>query len=297
MSVKKDRKGLGRGLSALMADIQPADGPVAPEAPSKKVADQAVPVENLFANPDQPRRAFSEQALDELAASIREKGVIQPLIVRPAPDGNGYQIVAGERRWRAAQRAQVHEVPVIIRNFDDTEVLEVAIIENIQRSDLNPIEEAQGYRQLMDRFGHTQEQLASAMGKSRSHIANLMRLLGLPDDVLEMLRDGRLTAGHARALITSRDPSALARQAVARGLSVRDVEKLAKASEDSGIHRKVRRSETKDADTRALEADLSAALGSPVTINHDEKAGGGKILIEYKSLEGLDDLIRRLNRG
>jgi ParB family chromosome partitioning protein len=135
------------------------------------------------------------------------------------------------------------------------------------------------------------------MGKSRSHIANLMRLLGLPDDVLEMLRDGRLTAGHARALITSRDPSALARQAVARGLSVRDVEKLAKASEDGGIHRKVRRSETKDADTRALEADLSAALGSPVTINHDEKAGGGKILIEYKNLEGLDDLIRRLNRG
>jgi ParB family chromosome partitioning protein len=297
MATKKDRKGLGRGLSALMADIQPTDAPATPEASPLRTADQNVPVEALFANPDQPRRAFSEDALDELAASIREKGVIQPLIVRPAPNGTGYQIVAGERRWRAAQRAQVHDVPVVVRDFDDTEVLEVAIIENIQRSDLNPIEEAQGYRQLMDRFGHTQEQLAAAMGKSRSHIANLMRLLGLPDDVLEMLRDGRLTAGHARALITTRDPSALARQAVARGLSVRDVEKLAKSTESGGAQPATRPAETKDADTRALEADLSAALGSAVTITHDQKAGGGKLTIKYKDLEGLDDLIRKLNAG
>ena len=231
MAAKKDRKGLGRGLSALMADIQPTQNEAQAITAPQKGADQNVPVEQLFPNPDQPRRAFSDGALSELAASIREKGVIQPLIVRPSPDGEGYQIVAGERRWRAAQRAQVHEVPVIVRDFDDTEVLEVAIIENIQRSDLNPIEEAQGYRQLMDRFGHTQEQLATAMGKSRSHIANLMRLLGLPEDVLTMIRDGRLTAGHARALITTDDPSGLARQVVARGLSVREVEELVKKME------------------------------------------------------------------
>ncbi|KPQ18286.1 MAG: chromosome partitioning protein, ParB family [Rhodobacteraceae bacterium HLUCCO18] len=297
MVVKKDRKGLGRGLSALMADIQPSEGATPAEAAPQGFADRNAPVEQLFPNPDQPRRSFSEDALEELAASIREKGVIQPLIVRPNPRGDGYQIVAGERRWRAAQRAQVHEVPVIVRDFDDTEVLEVAIIENIQRSDLNPIEEAQGYRQLMDRFGHTQEQLATAMGKSRSHIANLMRLLGLPEDVLEMLRDGRLTAGHARALVTTSDPSALARQAVARGLSVREVEKLAKPGQDSGSSGGARSVPEKDADTRALEGDLSAALGMPVAISHDQKTGGGKLIIKYKDLEGLDDLIRRLNAG
>jgi ParB family chromosome partitioning protein len=241
---------------------------------------------SLFPNPDQPRRAFSEDALDELAASIREKGVIQPLIVRPEPPmATGYQIVAGERRWRAAQRAQVHEVPVIVRDFDDTEVLEVAIIENIQRSDLNPIEEAQGYRQLMDRFGHTQEQLAAAMGKSRSHIANLMRLLGLPDDVLEMLRDGRLTAGHARALITTRDPSALARQAVARGCRCvmwRSLRNL--VGPVAGGRNRLRRE--KDADTRALEADLSAALGSCRVDHARPEGGGGKLTIKYNDLEG-----------
>ncbi len=297
MAAKKDRKGLGRGLSALMADIQPTQNEAQAITAPQKGADQNVPVEQLFPNPDQPRRAFSEGALSELAASIREKGVIQPLIVRPSPDGEGYQIVAGERRWRAAQRAQVHEVPVIVRDFDDTEVLEVAIIENIQRSDLNPIEEAQGYRQLMDRFGHTQEQLATAMGKSRSHIANLMRLLGLPEDVLTMIRDGRLTAGHARALITTDDPSGLARQVVARGLSVREVEELVKKTDGGTPARPERKAPAKDADTRALEGDLTAALGMPVTINHDQKAGGGKITIKYNDLESLDDVIRRLNNG
>lgn len=297
MAAKKDRKGLGRGLSALMADIQPTQDEAQAITAPQKGADQNVPVEQLFPNPDQPRRAFSDGALSELAASIREKGVIQPLIVRPSPDGEGYQIVAGERRWRAAQRAQVHEVPVIVRDFDDTEVLEVAIIENIQRSDLNPIEEAQGYRQLMDRFGHTQEQLATAMGKSRSHIANLMRLLGLPEDVLTMIRDGRLTAGHARALITTDDPSGLARQVVARELSVREVEELVKKTDGGAPARPERKAPAKDADTRALEGDLTAALGMPVTINHDQKAGGGKITIKYNDLESLDDVIRRLNNG
>jgi ParB family chromosome partitioning protein len=277
MSIKKDRKGLGRGLSALMADIQPAQAAPPGEAAPQRSAEQSIPVEQLFPNPDQPRRAFSEDALSELAASIREKGVIQPLIVRPSPDGVGYQIVAGERRWRAAQRAQVHDVPVIVRDFDDTEVLEVAIIENIQRADLNPIEEAQGYRQLMDRFGHTQEQLATAMGKSRSHIANLMRLLGLPDDVLEMLRDGRLTAGHASALITTDDPSGLARQAVAAGSVRARGRGVGQGWRSSGTTgRPGRTPPEKDADTRALEGDLSAALGMAVSISHDQKAGGGK---------------------
>jgi ParB family chromosome partitioning protein len=299
MSQKRDRKGLGRGLSALMADIQPAEEAVAADTPAPLRGERMVPVDRIVPNPGQPRRAFSEDAMSELAASIREKGVIQPLIVRPDPENEDiYQIVAGERRWRAAQRAQVHEVPVIIRDFDDTEVLEVAIIENIQRADLNPVEEAQGYRQLMDRFGHTQEQLATAMGKSRSHIANLMRLLSLPGDVLEMLRDGRLSAGHARALITTDDPAGLARQAVARGLSVREVEKLAKSGGSSSKGgRKANPAGEKDADTRALEGDLSAALGMAVSIDHDEQRGSGKIIIKYKDLAALDDLLRVLNAG
>jgi ParB family chromosome partitioning protein len=278
-----------------MADIQPAETPQPSEAPAPR-GERMLPVERIAPNPDQPRRAFSEDALNELAASIREKGVIQPLIVRPDPaGGEAFQIVAGERRWRAAQRAQVHEVPVIVRDFDDTEVLEVAIIENIQRADLNAVEEAQGYRQLMERFGHTQDQLASAMGKSRSHIANLMRLLALPDEVLDMLRDGRLSAGHARALITTGNPAELARTAVAKRLSVREVEKLAKSGGAGTRSRRRAGPQDKDADTRALEGDLSASLGMTVSIDHDTESGGGKISIKYKDLVGLDDLIRRLN--
>jgi ParB family chromosome partitioning protein len=293
MAQQRDRKGLGRGLSALMADIEVTTEVPSASSPREHRGDRLLPVEKIVPNPDQPRRAFSEEALAELAASIRHKGVIQPLIVRPDATGpDTYQIVAGERRWRAAQLAQVHEVPVIIRNFDDTEVLEVAIIENIQRADLNPVEEAQGYRQLIDRFGHTQEQLATAMGKSRSHIANAMRLLGLPEEVLDLLRDGRLTAGHARALITTDDPTGLARKIVAGGLSVRDVEKLVK-SNTSG---KVPTSKPeKDADTKALEADLSAALGLSVSIDHDQSKASGKIIISYNDLAQLDDLLRILN--
>lgn len=182
-----ERRGLGRGLSALMADIQVE---VDAGQGAARRPDLLVPVEKLMPNPNQPRRDFGPEALEDLAASIRQKGVIQPLIVRPMPDGDRYEIVAGERRWRASQLAQLHEVPVIVREFDDTEVLEVAIIENIQRADLNAIEEAMGYRQLMDRFGHTQEKLAEALSRSRSHIANLLRLLQLPDDVQAWLREG-----------------------------------------------------------------------------------------------------------
>ncbi|MCR9068026.1 MAG: ParB/RepB/Spo0J family partition protein [Rhodobacteraceae bacterium] len=293
---KPAKKGLGRGLSALMADIEPAATPISAEAPAPRAPDRVFPIDQVVANPDQPRRQFAEEALDELAASIREKGIIQPLIVRPDPSVAGrFQIVAGERRWRAAQRANLHEVPAIIRDFNDTEVLEVAIIENIQRADLNPLEEAQGYRQLMDRFGHTQDQLAQAMGKSRSHIANLMRLMSLPDAVQEMLRKGELTAGHARALITSDDPTALAKTIVAKGLSVREAEKLAKTAAGGGS-KPPKSALGKDADTAALEGDLSAALGMPVAIQHSGDTGKGQVVIRYGDLAALDDLIAVLTR-
>ena len=288
---KRDKRGLGRGLSALMADIEPTA--TAETGAARNRADRSLPVENIRPNPDQPRRTFSEDALDELSKSIREKGIIQPLIVRPDPASDGdYQIVAGERRWRAAQRAQLHEVPVLIREFDDTEVLEVAIIENIQRSDLNAIEEAAGYRQLMDRFGHTQDKLGQALSKSRSHIANMLRLLNLPDDVQELVRAGKLSAGHARSLITSDNASELAQQIVAGGLSVRDAEKLSGRPKTA----KPKSAPSKDADTAELEANLAATLKMGVSIDHDGESGGGRVTIRYKDLEQFDDLIQKLGR-
>lgn len=297
MSGSKKPRGLGRGLSALMSDVVPeenADGSAARRRP-----DLQVPTEKLVANPNQPRRRFTPEALEELTNSVREKGIIQPLIVRPR-DGGLYEIVAGERRWRAAQAAQLHEVPVLVRDFDDVEVLEIAIIENIQRADLNPMEEAAGYRQLMDSFGHTQERLAEALGKSRSHIANLMRLLGLPDDVQDMLRDGQLSAGHARALITTDNASVLARKVVQDGLSVRATEALVK--KEQGVAPKPREQvarpvEEKDADTRALEGDLSAALKMRVILDHEAGTEGGIMRIRYNTLEELDTLCGLLSQN
>jgi ParB family chromosome partitioning protein len=287
------KRGLGRGLSALMSDVREEAAP--PPGAAPKRPDLRVPVEKIRPNPDQPRRSFNREALEELAASVREKGIIQPIIVRENPKGSdSYEIVAGERRWRAAQMARLHEVPVLVRDLDDTEVIELAIIENIQRADLNPIEEAQGYRQLMDRFGHTQEKLAEALGKSRSHIANLLRLLTLPDEVLGYLRDGRLSAGHARALVVLEDPLPLARKVVAEGLTVREVERLAKAPE-TARPRPVPKAPAKDADTRALEGELSANLGMPVVIDHRPGAEGGAVTIRFSSLEQLDDLCRVLS--
>ncbi|MGD9916487.1 MAG: ParB/RepB/Spo0J family partition protein [Paenirhodobacter sp.] len=299
MSEKKqpERRGLGRGLSALMADVHLGE-PEANDLPRR--AESIVPIERISPNPDQPRRAFDPDALEELAASIREKGVIQPLIVRRHPTlADHYEIVAGERRWRAAQIAQLHELPIILREFSDTEVLEVAIIENIQRADLNPLEEALGYRQLMDRFGHTQEKVAEALSKSRSYIANLLRLLQLPDEVQGMLRDGRLTAGHARAMITAPDPVKLARETVAKGLSVREVERLAKdetSPKPVSAERaaKSRSSGEKDADTRALEGDLSATLGMKVSIDH-KGHDGGQVSISYRDLDQLDRICQLLS--
>ncbi len=292
----REKRGLGRGLSALMADIpQPETAEVASEAPSR--SDLMVPIERICPNPDQPRRAFTQEALQELSDSIREKGVIQPLIVRIDPtDAEKFQIVAGERRWRASQMAQLHEIPIIVRDFNDTEVLEVAIIENIQRADLNPIEEATGYRQLMDRFEHTQDRLAAAMGKSRSHIANLMRLLNLPDEVQGYLREGKLSAGHARALVNSDKAVEIARDVLRQGLSVRDVEKRMRKEGNPSV-RKQRPPADKDADTKALEGDLSAAIGLEVTVDHDVTKGTGRLSIKYDNLEQLDDIVQLLNRS
>jgi ParB family chromosome partitioning protein len=290
------QRGLGRGLSALMADVA-EDSDTSDEV--AKPADRTVPIELISPNPDQPRRSFDPEKLDDLAASIKEKGIIQPLIVRPKPNNDGaFEIVAGERRWRAAQKAKLHEIPVLVRDFDDTEVLEVAIIENIQRADLNPVEEATGYQQLMDKFGHTQEKLAGALGKSRSHIANSMRLLGLPNEVQTYLGDGKLSAGHARALITSDDSAKLAREVIKKGLSVRETEKLAKKPmgnifSDDGKTKKPS-APAKDADTKALEADLSANLGMKVSLNHKPGGETGQVTISYDTLDQLDHLCRIL---
>jgi ParB family chromosome partitioning protein len=285
-----ERKGLGRGLSALMSDVN-----LRPESEGPRRADTRLPVEKLRPNPHQPRKDFDPEALQALAESLRQKGVIQPLVVRPK--GEGFEIVAGERRWRAAQMAQQHDVPVVIRDLDDTEVLEVAIIENIQREDLNAIEEALGLKALIDRFGHTQEKVAEALSKSRSHVANLLRLLNLPEEVQGMVREGVLSAGHARAMIGAPDVLSLARTVAARGLSVRETEKLVRDSaEDRGRPPRAARSGgEKDADTRALEGDLSAQLGMKVSIDHQGE--GGTLSIRYESFDALDRLCGLLSAG
>ncbi len=298
MSEKKiARSGLGRGLSALMADI--AQSSVS--APEGQRNLQTLPVDRIFPNPNQPRRDFSAESLAELADSIRQKGVVQPLIVRPTSD-DSYEIVAGERRWRATQMAGLHQVPVLVRDYDDAEVVEIAIIENVQRADLNAVEEAMAYRQLMDRFGHTQEKIASSLSRSRSHVANSLRLLQLPDPVLALLQSGQLSAGHARALITSSDALRLANEVIRRGLSVRETERLAKRSGRSlGPTDKLATGNAtdKDADTLAIEADLSANLGMLVKISHRGAGDGGVIAVTYRTLEDLDllcDVLSKVSR-
>lgn len=291
MSRTPEKKGLGRGLSALMSDVNLE--PATESAPRR--ADARLPLAKLRPNPLQPRKDFDPDALEALADSIRKKGVIQPLIVRPV--GDGYEIVAGERRWRAAQMAQSHDVPVVIRDLDDTEVLEIAMIENIQREDLNAIEEALGLRQLMDRFGHTQEKIAEALSKSRSHVANLLRLLALPAPVQQMVRGGALSAGHARALVGSADPEGFAKHVISRGLSVRDTEAyVRKAAEGKSkvSDKGSKHAQNKDADTRSLEADLSAHLGMVVQI--DMVSGeAGLLTVRYKTLDDLDRLCRAMS--
>ena len=282
---KSKSRGLGRGLSSLMGDLN-NESLTSNKNSESQTIEKLVPVEKIYPNPNQPRKSFQEEKLIELANSIKTKGVVQPLIVRKKKGTKeSFEIVAGERRWRAAQRAQIHELPVIVKEFTDIEVLEIAIIENVQRADLNPIEEALGYKNLMDNFDHTQEGLSKEIGKSRSHIANLLRLLNLPTAVQELLISGQLTAGHARALVTCDNPLALAKQIISLGLSVRDAERLAKNVGQKKVNNKTK---NKPADTMLLEADLSAALKMKVSINHEEGKEKGLISISYKSLDELD---------
>ncbi|TAK46780.1 MAG: ParB/RepB/Spo0J family partition protein [Xanthobacteraceae bacterium] len=283
------RSRLGRGLASLIGDV----GGESAKAERPRGA-RRVPIEFLRANPRNPRRAFAEAELDELTSSIRERGVIQPIVVRPvrgAPDA--FEIIAGERRWRAAQRAGLHEVPIVPLDVGDTEALEIAIIENVQRADLNALEEARGYHALADDFRRSQEDIARIVGKSRSHVANMMRLTRLPEAVQALIASGELSAGHARALLSLADPEAAAKKIVAQGLSVRQAEELA---HEAGVPQrpqvKPRGGKTKDADTVALERRLSDALGMSVSI--DDRDGRGAVSIRYRDLEQLDAIIRRL---
>jgi ParB family chromosome partitioning protein len=282
-----EKRGLGRGLSALLEDSNDTSGDAAVSP------DRTLPIELIRRNPDQPRQHFDEGEIDSLAASIREKGVLQPILVRAAPAVAGeYQIVAGERRWRASQKAGLREVPVIIRELNDAETLEIAVLENVQRADLNAIEEASGYRALMDRFGRTQDAVATAVGKSRSHVANTLRLLALPVELQTWLAEGRLTAGHARAVATAANPVALARQVIDGGLSVREAEALAKKSQSSSPAPAAKPALLKDADTFALERRLSEALGLNVEIA--DKSGKGEVRVKYATLEQLEAVCRKL---
>ena len=292
MPDESGRRRLGRGLAALIGDAGNEFEVVERVRGIRKVA-----IDLIRGNPKNPRRFFREEELDELAASIKQHGVIQPIVVRPAPNGgNGYELIAGERRWRAAQKAGVHEMPVVIQDVSDREALEIAIIENVQRQDLNPLEEAYGYEQLITEFDYTQNDLAGVIGKSRSHVANTLRLLKLPEPVKTYLTDGALTAGHARALIVAPDPSALAKRIVDEGLTVRSAEALAQSviAEPQGRARQPK--PAKDADTRALEKQLSDALGLSVEISHKPN-GSGEVRIRYKSLEQLAEIARRLSAG
>lgn len=289
---------LGKGLSALIGEVEATATPAA--APSggagaAPASTNEITISDIRPNPAQPRRTFSEAELEELAQSIKTRGVIQPILVRPDPDAaNRYQIVAGERRWRASQKAGLKSIPAVVRDIDELELLEVGIIENVQRTDLNPIEEAEAYGALMKRFGRTQENLAESVGKSRVHIANTLRLLNLPENAREHLRHGRISAGHARAALGSPEPGPIIDLAVAKGLTVRQVEAMAKRAREDGsletIAKKI--GEAKDVDTEALEADLARVLGLDVDIRHGTK--GGELRVKYRDLEQLDELCRLL---
>lgn len=285
-SEEPQRSRLGRGLAALIGDVGDETAVMERARPQRRA-----PIAKLRPSRANPRRSFREEDLEELTASVREKGVIQPILVRRLPnEAEAYEIIAGERRWRAAQRAGVHDAPIVVLDVTDREALEIAIVENVQRADLNAIDEAAGYEQLIASFSYTQEKLAEVIGKSRSHIANTLRLLKLPDAVKAHVLDGALTAGHARALLALPDPEAAAKKAVARGLSVRDVEAMARAPEVKSLGRP--RKPEKDADALALERELSSTLGLDVTLS--PKGSGGELAIRYASLEQLDMLVRRL---
>jgi ParB family chromosome partitioning protein len=299
-------RGLGRGLNALFEDEE-AVAPLAHHAATiaaaaaeagegKGASRRELPVTILHPGKFQPRKSFDDETLQELSESIREHGILQPLVVRPMKDQFGqFEIICGERRWRAAQKAQLHNVPVIVREMDDEQAMQLALIENLQREDLNAIDEAEGYQRLLEEFAHTQEKLAKAVGKSRSHVANMIRLLNLPASVRSMIRDGRLTAGHARALITAKDPEALARQVIAASLSVRETEQLAQASEArEGVVRKNAKP-PKDVDTLGLEREMRDRLGMKVSVDLKSDGKAGTLKITFKNLDELDTLIQKLS--
>jgi|SRR5579871_112872 len=278
-------RGLGRGLSALLGD-----GDVQAKEPAdSSTRSRNIPIAFLKPNPLQPRRTFDAEELKGLAASIAEKGVLQPILVRPTGTPDSYEIIAGERRWRAAQAAKLHEVPVIVRAISDAQSLEIAIIENVQRADLNAVEEAAAYQELMAKFRYTQEQVSDVVGKSRSHVANMLRLLKLPETVKSLISAGKLTAGHARTLVGVADAEARANEIVSGALNVREAEKKARAPKAPA-----KKPSAKDTDTKALEHSLSSSLGMNVEIEHQAK-GGGTMKIRYRTLEQLDEIIRRLN--
>ena len=295
MTDDNSKRRLGRGLAALIGEMDQIPAADIGARPAVN-PDRLVPIEFVGRNPRNPRRYFDESELQDLASSIRQHGIVQPVVVRTTAD-NRYEIIAGERRWRAAQLAGLIEIPVIIRDVDDRTALEIAIVENVQRSDLNPLEEAMGYELLIADHGYTQNDLGEIIGKSRSHVANSLRLLKLPEPVRDMLASGTLSAGHARALIPTSDPVALAKAVVAKGMSVRDAERLAqndiKAQGDPN-HGEMPRRDVKDADTIALERTLSDVLGLDVTVNH--KGSGGHLKISYKTLEQLEEICRLLER-
>ena len=284
MVTNTTKKGLGRGLSSLMGDTETT------QTKNTNVGQETkIPIANLKPSPSQPRRLFNKNSINELADSIKAKGLVQPLVVRPSPsDANSYEIIAGERRWRAAQIAQLHEVPAVIRNCNDTEALEIAIIENVQRSDLSPIEEAAGYKRLIENHGHTQEDLSGIVGKSRSHIANIIRLLSLPQSIQDMITEGKISSGHARAIMNSAFPEQLAEKIINENLSVRAAENLAK--DKKGIIKKLK---LKDPDTIDLENKISEKLGLTININHKGKKGGS-IKIDYKTLDQLEMITQKL---
>lgn len=288
--MSEKQRGLGRGLSALLSDNQ-ANVPDLPAAAALKAQSLEKPIELLMPNPDQPRRLFSEAEIDDLAASIREKGVLQPILVRPVAGSESFQIIAGERRWRAAQKAGLKTLPVLVRELDDLEVLEIGIIENVQREDLNPIEEARAYRALMERFGRTQDAVAQVVSKSRSHIANTLRLLALPEVIQDHVLHGRLSSGHARAIATSDKAESLAEQIIQKGLSVRQAEALGRDVQGKAPRGRAQA----NPDIVALEQDLQEGLG--VNVRLDDRGGKGELRLSYGNLEQLDDLCRRLMAG
>ena len=291
MAELEPRRALGRGLAALIGDANNEVSVI-----ERARTQRRIPIEFLRRNPRNPRTSFTPEDLEELTASVREKGIVQPILVRPvANEANAYEIIAGERRWRAAQAVGLHEVPVLIHAVSDREALELAIVENVQRADLNALEEANGYQRLMDEFGYTQSALGDVIGKSRPNIANTLRLLKLPESVQVFVREGKISAGHARALIGSDDPEGAAQRIIDGGLSVRDAEAIADKPRRAGKGGS-RVAAAKDADTAAMEKRLADALGLTVSIKH--KAGGsGEVRIQYTSLEQLDDVARRLSGG